>query len=129
MDECDSEHGYRKPGVQDDDTGHDVSSGKPQLWGTTATNGELWRVRDARFRARGPHHQAVGRPSSFAGIARSTRLPGPSTAVYSVRIPVERIEELRQLAAERDVQPTALIRTWVLAQLDAARSPEDYAQR
>ncbi|MBA2472720.1 MAG: hypothetical protein DLM61_17955 [Pseudonocardiales bacterium] len=51
------------------------------------------------------------------------------TAVYSVRIPVERIEELRQLAAERDVQPTALIRTWVLAQLDAARSPETYAQR
>jgi hypothetical protein len=51
------------------------------------------------------------------------------TAVYSVRIPVERIEELRQLAAERDIAPTALIRTWVLAQLDAARSPEDYAQR
>ena len=51
------------------------------------------------------------------------------TAVYSVRIPVDRIEELRQLAAERDVQPTALIRTWVLAQLDAARCPNDYAQR
>lgn len=51
------------------------------------------------------------------------------TAVYSVRIPVDRIEELRQLAAERGVQPTALIRSWVLAQLDAARSPEDYAQR
>ncbi|MGH3589189.1 MAG: hypothetical protein ACRDQ0_23005, partial [Pseudonocardia sp.] len=33
------------------------------------------------------------------------------TAVYSVRIPVDRIEELRQLAAGRDVQPTALIRT------------------
>jgi len=51
------------------------------------------------------------------------------TAVYSVRIPVDRIEELRQLAAERDVQPTALIRTWVLAQLDTARSSENYAQR
>ena len=51
------------------------------------------------------------------------------TAVYSVRIPVNRIEELRQLAAERGVQPTALIRVWVLAQLDAARSPEDYTQR
>lgn len=51
------------------------------------------------------------------------------TAVYSVRIPVDRIEELRKLAAERDVQPTALIRTWVLAQLDAARNPNDYAQR
>lgn len=51
------------------------------------------------------------------------------TAVYSVRIPVDRIEELRQLAADRDVQPTALIRAWVLAQLDAAHSPDDYAQR
>jgi hypothetical protein len=51
------------------------------------------------------------------------------TAVYSVRIPVDRIDELRQLAAERGVQPTGLIRTWVLAQLDAARSPNDYAQR
>jgi chemotaxis protein histidine kinase CheA len=50
-------------------------------------------------------------------------------AVYSVRIPVERIDELRQLAAERGVAPTVLIRTWVLAQLDAARSPDDYAQR
>ncbi|MCA1676676.1 MAG: hypothetical protein LC799_32395, partial [Actinobacteria bacterium] len=50
-------------------------------------------------------------------------------AVYSVRIPVDRIEELRQLAADRDVQPTALIRAWVLAQLDAARSPDDYVQR
>ncbi|MGH3823539.1 MAG: hypothetical protein ACRDRA_12035 [Pseudonocardiaceae bacterium] len=40
-----------------------------------------------------------------------------------------RIEELRQLAAECGVHPTTLIRTWVLAQLDAARSPDDYAQR
>ncbi len=51
------------------------------------------------------------------------------TAVYSVRIPVDRIEELRQLAAERGVQPTVLSRNWVLAQLDAARNPEDYARR
>jgi hypothetical protein len=41
----------------------------------------------------------------------------------------DRIEELRQLAAERGVQPTALIRVWVLAQLDAARSRDDYVQR
>ena len=51
------------------------------------------------------------------------------TAVYSVRIPVDRIEELRQLAAGRGVAPTALIRAWVRAQLDAARNPDDYAQR
>jgi hypothetical protein len=50
-------------------------------------------------------------------------------AVYSVRIPVERIEELRQLAAALDVQPTALIRAWVLAQLDAAKGADDYTQR
>ncbi|MCA1671522.1 MAG: hypothetical protein LC799_04755 [Actinobacteria bacterium] len=32
------------------------------------------------------------------------------TAVYSIRIPADRIEELRQLAADRGVAPTALIR-------------------
>ncbi len=61
---------------------------------------------------------------------RRHREPATSpTAVYSVRIPVDRIEELRQLAAGRGVAPTALIRAWVLAQLDAARGPDDYAQR
>lgn len=51
------------------------------------------------------------------------------TAVYSVRIPVDRIEELRALAASRGIPPTTLIRRWVLAQLDAASNAEDYAQR
>ncbi|MEU0529384.1 hypothetical protein [Amycolatopsis tolypomycina] len=51
------------------------------------------------------------------------------TAVYSVRIPVDRIEELRQLAAGRGVQPTALIRTWVLAQLDAAKGGDEEARK
>jgi hypothetical protein len=51
------------------------------------------------------------------------------TAVYSVRIPVDRIEELRALAAARGIPPTTLIRRWVLAQLDAARDANDYAQR
>ncbi|MGH3854952.1 MAG: hypothetical protein ACRDR6_15950 [Pseudonocardiaceae bacterium] len=51
------------------------------------------------------------------------------SAVDSARIPVDRIEELRRLADDRGVQPTVLIRVWELAQLDAARSPDDYAQR
>ena len=68
-------------------------------------------------------------PDEELGWTRHREPAKSPTAVYSVRIPVDRIEELRQLAADRDVQPTALIRTWVLAQLDAARSPEDYAQR
>jgi hypothetical protein len=46
--------------------------------------------------------------------------PRNPSAVHSVRIPADRIEQLRRVAAERGVQPTALIRTWVLAQLDAA---------
>lgn len=46
--------------------------------------------------------------------------PKNPSAVYSVRIPADRIEQLRRVAAERGVQPTALIRNWVLAQLDAA---------
>lgn len=51
------------------------------------------------------------------------------TAVYSVRIPVDRIEELRALAGERGVQPTALIRTWVISQLDAARTGDERTQQ
>lgn len=50
------------------------------------------------------------------------------TAVYSGRIPVERIEELRELAASRGMQPTALIRGSVLAHLDAVKDDE-YARR
>lgn len=51
------------------------------------------------------------------------------TAVCSARVPVDRIAKVRRLAADRDVQPTALLRTWVLVQVDAARSPEGYVQR
>jgi hypothetical protein len=42
--------------------------------------------------------------------------------VYSIRIPVERLESLRQLAAERDVAPTALMRSWVLERLEQETS-------
>lgn len=50
-------------------------------------------------------------------------VPSPPTGqrsqVYSVRIPVDRIEQLRLLAQARGTQPTAMIRDWVLARLDA----------
>jgi hypothetical protein len=51
--------------------------------------------------------------------------PKNPSAVYSVRIPADRIEQLRRVAAERGVQPTALIRTWVLAQLDAVEQGDE----
>ncbi len=39
--------------------------------------------------------------------------------VYSVRIPVARIEELRRVAERECVGPTTLMRTWVIDRLDA----------
>ena len=45
--------------------------------------------------------------------ARRTR-----SQVYSIRVPVERLEQLRQLAKDRGVAPTAMLRDWVLRQLD-----------
>ncbi len=38
--------------------------------------------------------------------------------VYSVRIPVSRIEELRALATREGKQPSAMIRDWILRRLD-----------
>lgn len=38
--------------------------------------------------------------------------------VYSVRIPVSRLRELRHIAEQLDGQPTVLIRQWVLERLD-----------
>ncbi|MFI9380557.1 hypothetical protein [Kutzneria sp. NPDC052558] len=55
--------------------------------------------------------------------------PRNPSAVYSVRIPVDRIEQLRRVAEERGMQPTALMRTWVLAQLDAIDDEERERQQ
>ncbi|MEY9887702.1 putative DNA-binding protein [Catenulispora sp. MAP5-51] len=45
--------------------------------------------------------------------------PGrPKSQVYSIRVPVERLEQVRQLAKGRGIAPTAMLREWVLAQLD-----------
>lgn len=43
--------------------------------------------------------------------------------VYSVRVPVDRIDQLRELALERGVPPTALMRQWVVERLDAEATP------
>ncbi|MDP8928576.1 MAG: hypothetical protein M3O70_08395 [Actinomycetota bacterium] len=46
------------------------------------------------------------------------RAPESPSQVYSLRIPVERLEQLRQLAAARDEAPTTMMRRWVLERLD-----------
>ena len=44
--------------------------------------------------------------------------PRDPSQVYSVRIPVSRLEQLRQRAAEEGVAPSALMRRWVVERLD-----------
>ncbi|WP_197043491.1 hypothetical protein [Saccharothrix sp. NRRL B-16314] len=44
--------------------------------------------------------------------------------VYAVRIPVSRLNELRELADSLGVPPTSLIREWVIGKLDEAKENE-----
>ena len=44
--------------------------------------------------------------------------PRRPSQVYSIRIPVERVEQLRTLAASQGTAPTQLIRQWVIERLD-----------
>ncbi len=50
---------------------------------------------------------------------RRPRPPKEPSQVYSVRIPVERLEQLRQAAERRRVTPSALLREWVVERLDS----------
>jgi hypothetical protein len=43
--------------------------------------------------------------------------------VYSVRIPTDRIEQLRSVAISQGTTPSALIRMWVVERLDAGVRP------
>jgi hypothetical protein len=49
-------------------------------------------------------------------IRASSRVQEPSQ-VYSIRIPVERLEQLRLIAAKNGERPTALLRRWALERL------------
>lgn len=63
------------------------------------------------------------RGSAAAGGQRARRQSGEASQVYSVRIPVDRLAQLRQLADARDVAPTALLRQFVLERLDQETAP------
>lgn len=49
---------------------------------------------------------------------RRPRPPMEGSQVYSVRIPVGRLEQLRAFAAKLGTRPTTLMRQWVLERLD-----------
>lgn len=62
-----------------------------------------------------------GRPER--GGQRARALASDASQVYSVRIPVERLEQLRQMAETRGVQPTVLMRQFVLERIDRELAP------
>lgn len=45
--------------------------------------------------------------------------------MYGLRLPDERIEQLRRLAEARGVEPSALVRQWVIDHLDATERVRD----
>jgi predicted DNA-binding protein len=51
-------------------------------------------------------------------LQRANRQPESPSQVYSVRVPVDRIEMLRIVAARLGKAPSALIREWVIENLD-----------
>jgi hypothetical protein len=54
---------------------------------------------------------------------RGRRRAADPSQVYSIRIPVSRLDQLRLLAESRGMAPTALVRQFVLSALDEAASP------
>lgn len=65
--------------------------------------------------------ESIERPEVEGQRARAQA--GDASQVYSVRIPVDRLEELRRLAAERGLRPTALLRQFVLERLAQETAP------
>jgi hypothetical protein len=57
-------------------------------------------------------------------LVRSRRRAKEPAQVYSLRIPVEKLAELRRLAEERHLTPSALMRSWVLERLEQESSGE-----
>ncbi len=51
--------------------------------------------------------------------AHRVRAPREPAQVYSLRMPVDKLEQLRQAAEQAGVSPSTLMRTWVLERLDA----------
>ena len=54
------------------------------------------------------------------------RTRGSNSQVYTLRMPVDRLGELRAIAEQSGEQPSTLMRRWVLERLDSeqARSPD-----
>lgn len=63
------------------------------------------------------------------GLVAHLRPPKAPSQVYTVRIPTNRLAQLRQLADERGVPPSVLLRSWAIAHLDAEQHESGTGQR
>ena len=59
---------------------------------------------------------------------RARRQPSAPSQVYTIRIPLERLEELRRLAERIGEAPSALLRKWALERLDEEAGRSTNAQ-
>jgi len=84
-----------------------------------------------------PDHELLDKIATEAEHAEATRdaeLPyrrrrtASPHQVYGLRLPAERIEQLRRLAEARGVEPSVLARQWVIDALDAAEQFRDRAE-
>lgn len=57
-------------------------------------------------------------PVTDGAYVRNRQVAKDPSQVYSLRLPVDRIAELRQIADQSAVAPSALMRRWVLEKLD-----------
>jgi predicted transcriptional regulator len=62
--------------------------------------------------------------SRDADLPYRRRRPARSS-VYGLRLPDERIDQLRRLAEARGVEPSVLVRQWVIEHLEAAERARD----
>lgn len=60
---------------------------------------------------------AAGEDDADETIYVRPRSPKEPTQVYSIRLPVSRVEQLRALAEARGVEPTVLVREWIVDRL------------
>ncbi|MGH4013996.1 MAG: hypothetical protein ACRDSL_08735 [Pseudonocardiaceae bacterium] len=83
-----------------------------------------------------PDRELLDRIAAEAEHAEATRdveLPyrrrtGGTNPVYGLRLPAERIEQLRRVAEARGVEPSVLARQWVIDQLDTVEQARDQVQ-
>lgn len=57
-----------------------------------------------------------------ADLAYRRRRPIGGQAVYGLRLPAERIAQLRRIARARGIEPSVLARAWMIEQLDRAEA-------